>query len=346
VSASLTDLVVSLIGLDLNVTCIQCSSPDMEQLTELVTNSANTDDVMAAANKVLEFGSKLLEGGFLQFQIDRLLSEAPKKCPHHEEYDPRASPVEYQAFDAADRKKDSIGFLITLAVVTVSLVLCVFLLSVAIKFLVHRRNKNWLRTISNEKVMLLDRLQRAEQEKEAELNNMTKSMFLSRAIPFYVRWFIPIVILGNIGFFLSGHLNLGGSVNIVASFGGQSITVDNFFEFSMAQSTIDIWEAGGKELAILILLFSGVWPYSKQLITLGLWFLPPSKVSVSQRGSILSWLGRSLLSARTALNLLVIGSLALTFVTFPLTNNRCPWKVLNGRYLCVGGHDCSLQCHH
>jgi len=42
-------------------------------------------------------------------------------------------------------------------------------------------------------------------------------------------------------------------------------------------------------LAILILIFSGIWPYTKQLITLVVWFLPPSFLSVSKRGSILLW---------------------------------------------------------
>lgn len=58
----------------------------------------------------------------------------------------------------------------------------------------------------------------------------------------------------------------------------------------MARSTVDIWNAGGKELAILILIFSGIWPYLKQISTLVLWFVPPRMVSVSKRGSVLLWL--------------------------------------------------------
>jgi uncharacterized paraquat-inducible protein A len=48
--------------------------------------------------------------------------------------------------------------------------------------------------------------------------------------------------------------------------------------------------AGGRGLAMIIFLLSFVWPYSKQLIVFGLWFAPPSTVSVSKRGSILLWL--------------------------------------------------------
>ena len=95
---------------------------------------------------------------------------------------------------------------------------------------------------------------------------------------------MPIIILGNIGFFLSGHLSLGATVNIEATLGEQSFKVDNFFEFSMLRSTVEIWNAGGKELAILILIFSGIWPYAKQLITLALWFMPPNVVSTLEVG--------------------------------------------------------------
>merc|ERR1712166_1546801 len=121
----------------------------------------------------------------------------------------------------------------------------------------------------------------------------TRSMFQSdKDIPFLIRYGMPVIILGNIGLFLSGHLSLGATVNIEAQIAGETISVDKFFEFSMAKSTIDIWMAGGKELAILILVFSGIWPYTKQLMTLALWFTPTSWVPISRRGSILIWLDR------------------------------------------------------
>jgi Paraquat-inducible protein A len=91
---------------------------------------------------------------------------------------------------------------------------------------------------------------------------------------------------------LSGHLNLGGRALIDFYVAGETFRLDNFYEFSIAQSTLDLWVASGQGqvLSILILLCSGVWPYTKQLITLALWFLPPSVVSVSRRGQFLLWL--------------------------------------------------------
>ncbi len=80
------------------------------------------------------------------------------------------------------------------------------------------------------------------------------------------------------------------AVNLSGSFGGQNFDVDGFFEFSMAKSTIEMWNAGAKSLAILIVMFSGVWPYTKQLVTLVVWFLPTKRVSSDRRGKILNWL--------------------------------------------------------
>ena len=94
---------------------------------------------------------------------------------------------------------------------------------------------------------------------ESELNTITKSMFTSPVIPLYVRFGIPLLIIGNIGFFLSGHLSLGATVNVEGELAGEKIRIDKFFEFSMARSTIDMWNAGGEELAIIIALFSGLW---------------------------------------------------------------------------------------
>lgn len=51
-----------------------------------------------------------------------------------------------------------------------------------------------------------------------------------------------------------------------------------------------LFPAGGKELAVLIFIFSFVWPYTKQIITMVLWFAPTNRIHVQTRGSILLWL--------------------------------------------------------
>ncbi len=46
-------------------------------------------------------------------------------------------------------------------------------------------------------------------------------MFLSPEIPLLVRLTMPLIIVGNIGFFMSGHLSLGATVNIEAEIAGE-----------------------------------------------------------------------------------------------------------------------------
>jgi Paraquat-inducible protein A len=79
-------------------------------------------------------------------------------------------------------------------------------------------------------------------------------------------------------------------VNVEAEIAGEKFQIDNFFEFSIAQSIIEIWQAGGKELAFMMMIFSGIWPYTKLLMTMILWFMSPSSLSISRRGSVLLWL--------------------------------------------------------
>ena len=64
------------------------------------------------------------------------------------------------------------------------------------------------------------------------------------------------------------------------------------FVFSMAESVVDMWEAGAIELAILIAIFSGAWPYTKQFVVLFLWFASPKITSVSRREGLFIWLDR------------------------------------------------------
>jgi hypothetical protein len=288
-TAALAELAASISKLKLDVSCVECSSPRMSELTELLSSQEAQDDATEVTTMLLDYITELMGGNFLQVQIDRLLNDAARKCPHSPLYEADAKAVTYEPFEAPATDY-STTYLILLGCVTIALVLVVGLLVLTIKFIVRRRHKRWLGRLPPHQVRRLAVQQGKEKSVETELNATTRSMFFSPEIPSYVRWSMPLIILVNIAFFLSGHLSLGATVNIEAELAGEKFRVEKFFEFSMAKSTIDIWNAGGRELAIMILVFSGIWPYTKQLMTLVLWFLPPSRCSISRRGSILLWL--------------------------------------------------------
>lgn len=287
-TAGLTNLDVIASKLIMQLNCHNCTSPALFELSKLLEAPGSTEDMTELANRLIESASGKLGGAFLQDQINRLLVEAPRRCAHSENYDPDATPIVYDLFKVNNTGSSS-SYISMLIVIMVPL-LFVAAISVVVKQIGQRRQKKWLMALPSEKIFLIQQKQDTKDQEEREINELTSSMYKSDAIPFIWRQLVPVIVVVNIAFFLSGHLNKGGRVLVNFVFAGESFTIDDFFTFSIGQSTVDMWHAGGKELALLILLFSGVWPYTKQLITLALWFLPPSLVSCSRRGQFLLWL--------------------------------------------------------
>lgn len=310
--ARILELGLSVAELVLNVSCIECTGPDMPLLSDLLNQARAIDDATNVANQILRYVTDLLEGEFVQVTLDRLVSDSKVQCPFSPEFDANAAVPVYERFDAA-RRTDSIDFLVALGITVLSLFAGLSIIALAMRVFVRLRHRRWLKSLSRENLTVLSTNQNEHDEATSQINSSSDSLFRSDAIPAAVRYAIPVVILGNIAFFLSGHLSLGGSVTIMLTLAGEPYVADNFFDFSMASSAVEIWNgtfvdqtclavlrtltsfltalvAGGKELAMMILIFSGIWPYTKQLISLVVWFLPPSIVSVTTRESIYLWL--------------------------------------------------------
>lgn len=288
-SLGLTKLDVSVDRVKLNVTCNDCSSPGMADFSKLLSTEEAADAATETSNMLLDYMTQLLGGDFLQTQFDMLLNDAARMCPSSHLYDPAYESPEYAPFESPEQ----VGSLRTLILIGISsgiVIFSVLAIMTCVKCVVRRRHRRWIRTLEARKVQALFQLQAREKTKEESLNYNSRSLFRSEHVPLFVRWFMPVVILGNIGFFMSGHLSLGATVNIEAHLAEQEFSVKNFFEFSMLRSTLEIWDAGGKELAVMIFIFSVLWPYIKQIMTMGVWFAPPSLLSISRRASTLLWL--------------------------------------------------------
>ena len=274
----------------LHMNCISCSSSTLLDMSTYFSTEAGVDDTTSVANMIFEYGANILQGPFVQSQLDKMLNEAASKCPHSESYNQNFPGLKYDELIATEDSEDKFGFLIAIiSVVAVSVVLSA-VISLLVTFLQNRRHRQFVATLTRSQILQLEREQKAEIERQKDLNERMNPLICSSEVNVFIRFFMPIVILGNIALFLSGHLSLGGTVNLSGSFAGQDFDVEGFFEFSMAKSTIEMWEAGAKALAILIVLFSGVWPYTKQLISLVMWVVPPKRLSSGKRGKILHWL--------------------------------------------------------
>ncbi|KAL3817082.1 hypothetical protein ACHAXA_009913 [Cyclostephanos tholiformis] len=286
----LRNLAFSLAEASIDINCIECSSPLIVEMESMLGSQEAVADTTDVANMILDYISQLLGGDFIQYQLDKKLTEAAFKCPHFPTFNEEFSSIKFDVMVATTEGEDIKGFLIaTVCVILISGVIVASIFVVA-RRLSNRRHDRWVSFLNIAQKVELEQMQSEENEKKKDLNNRMTSLFRSSEVPLFIRVFIPVIILGNIALFLSGHLSLGGTVNISGSFAGQSFNVDGFFEFSMAKSTVEMWNAGAKELAILITIFSGVWPYVKQLTSLFVWFAPPRRMSFERRGSLLLWL--------------------------------------------------------
>jgi len=290
VSASLLEMTASVKAAKFGIDCISCSSPGLEELhTELQTEEG-VQESTNLVNNALKKVQQIVEGPFIQLQIDRILNEAPMRCPHLSTYNSSFTKIQYEQMKAPSYSDDSGSFVVSIAI-TVGCLLGIIILAVLFaKFIASRKNRKWLLSLSNKDLQYFDMQQDREDRIQRGLNQNTSSMFTSDDIPKIARYLIPVVVFSNIALFLSGHLSLGASVNIDITLEGQEISIPNFYEFSLAHSTMSMWEGGAHVLAIMIVIFSGIWPYTKQVLVLFMWFLPPRIASVQFRGKMFCWL--------------------------------------------------------
>jgi hypothetical protein len=225
------------------IDCLDCSGPKIMELSSLLTEqskSGMSPDLTDTVNGAFELASELVSGTVFRVLADRSLNDARKNCPHSPDYDPNFDGVDYAPF-AVEDEQDSVSFILALIIIGAVIFVIVSTVFLTTKLVVRRRHRKWLSLIPKSQVRALYKQQHDEDVRQAEINETTNSMFRSEIVPRWVRLFMPIVILGNIGFFLSGHLSLGASVTILVSIGGQTIRTNNFYDFSMATSTIDLW---------------------------------------------------------------------------------------------------------
>ena len=140
---------------------------------------------------------------------------------------------------------------------------------------VTKEHGSWLRSLTEEELCFYYAKQVSVEEKEKQLCQVTDAMIFSDTIPLFVSYFVLCVIVINICLFISGHLSLGATIKADAKLAGDDIIIQDFFQFSIAQSIQQMWDQGLTALTRIIFVCSVLWPYTKQIILLVLWITPP-----------------------------------------------------------------------
>jgi hypothetical protein len=241
VSLAVAEFIGSVSDLALNISCVKCSGPRVPELGKLISGLKDSKDVTDFANGIFNFTTKLINGDFLQVAADRAVNDAKYLCPHSPAYDANFVRRNYAA-SAESQDGSAISFFVGIVIVSGALLLIVLAAILITKTIVRRRHGKWLESLPTSSLRILRRHQVLKKETNTTLDTSTVSMFRSNSIPFWLRLAMPVVIVGNIGFFLSGHLSLAANVSIMATLAGQTFEDRDLFEFSVAKSTIQIWQ--------------------------------------------------------------------------------------------------------
>src|SRR5690606_28540632 len=107
----------------------------------------------------------------------------------------------------------------------------------------------------------------------------------------YIRYGIPLLLLLNIALFIASNTSIGASVYIIIDIGQHELKTHSLFNFTLISSIRDMWNARVYALALLIAVFSGIWPYVKLIAMMLCWMMPHIILSVRGREKVLMFLG-------------------------------------------------------
>lgn len=240
-SLAITEFIASVSDLAFNISCVTCTGTRIPELSELLSGLKDSEDVTAFANGVFNYLNDLVSGDFIQVAADRAVNDAKYQCPHSSLYDANYVRKDYGEALAVSEDEGAISFFLGLVIVLGFLAASIFTIVSITRFIVRRRHAKWVTTLPPSHVRTLNIQQALQKKTKQSLDTSTVSMFRSLSIPMFMRLSVPIIILGNIGLFLSGHLSLAANVSVSASLAGQNFSEDDLFEFSVANSTIELW---------------------------------------------------------------------------------------------------------
>lgn len=128
---------------------------------------------------------------------------------------------------------------------------------------------------------------------EEEARSTSKALFKSEGVPEVTRFVLPILVVGTIVLLVSSNLSVGASVNLSLRLGDEKrIHLPGLFQFSLANTITEFYKAGIYPLLILVVVFSGIWPYAKLLLMLSAWLTPHESLAREKQLQLLDALSK------------------------------------------------------
>jgi len=121
------------------------------------------------------------------------------------------------------------------------------------------------------------------------LREKNSSLMTKEIINSGFRHTFPVFVIGIISLLFWSNLSVGASVDLSISTdqAADVIRLPSLFIFSLGNTVDQMYRSGIYSLLVVVVVFSGIWPYMKCLLMLWAWFVPQSRLSKKTRGRLL-----------------------------------------------------------
>ncbi|KAJ9463584.1 hypothetical protein DIPPA_06283 [Diplonema papillatum] len=111
-------------------------------------------------------------------------------------------------------------------------------------------------------------------------------LVLHPSVSGWIRWGVPVFLAATAVVFLTANLLLGAAANAEVAIEATEKRMENLFTYALGSTCRDMWNAEVYYLAVMVAVFSGVWPYVKLSALVWGWVVPPSALSGARRGQL------------------------------------------------------------
>jgi hypothetical protein len=161
--------------------------------------------------------------------------------------------------------------------------------------LLFRRERTASEEASPEQRQLFEPLLRrhsgARNQDEAVVRHAPASSLMQSFESHAVHYAIPVVVIFTMVLFLASNSSTGATVDLSLSLSpSQQIALPGVYSFGLIDTAKNMLSAGIYPLFLLVVVFSGIWPYAKLLMMFAAWVIPSDMLSVQRREKLLTTL--------------------------------------------------------
>jgi hypothetical protein len=126
IGVGLAAIAMSLSSLDMDVNFLSSTSPGVSIIPDLLYTLRMSGGFSKLKNRITTFGEEVLQSEWVQTQFDRWLADAPRFCPHSDEYDEDAVSTEYGELSFPDLTSEDVDTLLFATAVVADVGIMVF----------------------------------------------------------------------------------------------------------------------------------------------------------------------------------------------------------------------------